>query len=150
MFSFLIFVLIKIITTPNFSIPQEVYGLLIFTPIFANYTLWLFIGKEILFIENDLIEYKRTNGIITILKNYKIEKIKNIHTKEKKFKSDSFIDTEREMIKEMQRAFPFWINMGKIKFQHQNKNINILNGLNNSEIEEVCELLKNETEKQDK
>ncbi|WP_367768757.1 hypothetical protein AB3G33_09805 [Flavobacterium sp. WC2421] len=145
-----IFVILKIIITLNFNFPQELYGLLICTPIFANYALWLYKGKEILSIENDLIEYIRTNGIITIRKKYEIQKIKNITTKEKKFKSDSFIDTKRELIKEMQRAFPFWINMGKINFQYQEKNINILNGINNSEMSEVCELLINEIEKRTK
>lgn len=145
-----ILLIIKMIITLNFKIHQDVYGLLLFTPIFANYFLWLFKGKEKLFLENDLLEHTRTNGIITIRKNYEIKKIKNILTAEKQFKSDSFIDTKRELIKETQRAFPFWLNMGKIKFQYENKNINLFNGLDNHEMIEVYEILKMEIEKRNK
>lgn len=145
-----ILLIIKMIITLNFNIDQEVCGLLLFTPIFANYFLWIYRGKEKLFIENDLLEHIRTNGIITIRKNYEIKKIKNIITAEKQFKSDSFIDTKRELIKETQRAFPLWLNMGKIKFQYENKNISLFNGLNTYEMFEVCEVLKMEIEKRNK
>jgi hypothetical protein len=150
MVPFFVIIIFKIIITLNFNIPQEGYGFLLLTPIFANYSLWLFNGKEILFLENDLIEYVRTNGIITIRKNYEIRKIKNIVTREKQFKSDSFLDTKRELIKETQRAFPFWLNMGKIKFQYENKNINLFNGLDNHEMIEVYEILKMEIENRNK
>ena len=102
MVPFFIIIVIKTLITFNFNFPQEIYGLLIFTPIFANYALWLYKGKEILIVENDLIEYIRTNGIITIRRNYEIQKIKNITTKGKQFRSESFIDTKREIIKETQ------------------------------------------------
>jgi hypothetical protein len=147
---FFILVIIKIIFTLNFNFPPEIYGLLLFTPIFTNYSLWLFKGKETLFFENDSLGYIRTNGIITIRKKYEIKKIKNIITIEKQFKSDSFIDTKREIIKDTQRAFPFWLNMGKINFQYGNKNINILNGLDNYEMIEVCKILNTELEKTNK
>ncbi len=147
--SFVIF-FIKLIITLNFNIPKDAYGILLLTPFFANYSLWLYKGKEKLFIENDSLEYVRTNGIITIRKNYEIKKIKNLIKAEKQFKSDSFIDTQRELIKETQRAFPFWLKMGKIKFQYENKNINILNVLDNYEMNEVFEILKIEIENRSK
>ena len=40
--------------------------------------------------------------------------------------------------------------MGKIKFQYENKNINLFNGLDNHEIIEVYEILKMEIEKRNK
>ncbi len=146
----IIIILIKAVFTLNFNFPEQLYGYLIFGLPFATYSLWLLIGKEKILIKNDIIEITKTNGILTFRKSYDIKKIKNIETIKKKYKSDSFIDTKRENIREIRKAFPFWINMGKIKFQYENKNISIFNGLNNSEMIEVCEILKSEVEKRNK
>lgn len=140
----ILFTIIKSTINLNIDVPQEFFGLLIFGPIFLNYSLWLLIGKEKMFIEKDSVLYTKTNGILTFRKTYELNKIDKIEIKEKTYKSDSFIDTKREYLKEQQGAFPFWFRMGKIKIQYKNKEITIFNGLNNSEMNEVCKILNSE------
>ena len=141
------FLLFKSIISFDFNFSINIIGPLIFGPILANYSLWLFIGKEKMLIEKDTILYTKTNGIFTFRKIYKKSEITKISVIEKTYKSDSFIDTKRENIREQQRSFPFWIRMGKIEIHFKNKEVTIFNGLNNSEMNEVCEILKREIEK---
>lgn len=140
----LLFILFKSIFSLDFNFSSNLFGPLIFGPILANYSLWLFIGKEKLLIEKETILYTKTNGIFAFKKIYKKSEITKIAVIEKTFKSDSFIDTKRENIREQQRAFPFWIRMGKIEIHFKNKELTIFNGLKNSEMNEVFEILKSE------
>lgn len=141
------FLLFKSIFLFDFNFSINIIGALIFGPILANYFLWLLIGKEKMLIQKDTILYTKTNGIFTFRKIFNKCEIIKISVIEKTYKSDSFIDTRREYIREQQRAFPFWIRMGKIQIHFKNKEVTIFNGLNNSEMNEVFEILKREIEK---
>ena len=143
MISILIFWTLKAIITYDFNLPEKFIGYLIFGPIFLNIALWLLIGTEKIILRKDTLELTKSNRIITFKKSYELKEIKNITVVDKKYKSESFLDTKREKIREKQRL-PFWWKMGKILFEYKGKKTNILNGLNNSEMSEVCEILKNE------
>jgi hypothetical protein len=136
-----ILVLIKIVISLNFNIPEELYGLVLFTPIFANYSLWLLKGKETLIFEEENVKYIKTNGIITFSKIFEKKDIKNLKPIVKTYLSDSFLDVQREKIRELQRAFPFWIRMGKIVFVYKGNSKTIFNGLNNAEMIEVSKII---------
>ena len=143
--SFCIFFLLKsIIFSHKFHFEQ--IGSLILGFIFLNYALWLIAGNEKMHIYRDSILITKTNKLITLKKTYEINKIIKITKREKQYKSESFLDERRERIKEKQRAFPFWQNMGRISFSYKTNGITIFSGLDDSELEIVYKLLKEKVE----
>ena len=90
-----ILVLIKIVISLDFNIPEELYGLVLFTPIFANYSLCLLKGKETLIFDKNKVTYIKTNGIITLSKSFEKKDIKNLKPIVKTYPSDSFLDVQR-------------------------------------------------------
>jgi uncharacterized membrane protein len=139
-----ILVFIKRVISLDFKIPDELYGLILFTPIFANYSLWLLKGKETLIFDKENVTYIKTNGIIKLSKIFEKKNINNLKPIEKTFKSDSFLDTQREKIRELQRAFPFWIRMGKIVFVYKGNSKTVFNGLSNAKMIEVSKIINEE------
>jgi len=116
----------------GFATPFDlnIFGYLIVCPLITMYALWLINGTEKIILDGKKLILIRSNGIIQISKIYETNQIHNLRLRKRKYPTESFLDTRRERIREKQRAFPFWYKMGKIEFDYQDKNITILNGLN--------------------
>ena len=135
------------ILKPDFQFHQEFIGYFIFFPIFSLYVMWLVFGYEQVIINKQSIELLKSNRIFTKRKIYLISDVKSIGVIEKKFKSDKWIDVQRERIREKQRAFPFWIRMGQLKLITKNSEVTFFNGLSNKETQLMKEKIGNEIEK---
>lgn len=139
------FVLIKSLIISH-QVKFEIIGGIILGFTLINYALWLLIGKEKMLIEINSIVITKTNKLLTLSKTYEINKITKIKKREKQYESDSFLDVRRERIKEKQRAFPFWINMGRISFSYKTNGITVFSGLKDSELEIVYKLITEKIE----
>ncbi len=135
------------ILKPDFQFHQEFIGYFIFFPIFSMYSMWLTFGYEKVIINNQSIELLKSNRIFTKRKTYPISEVKSIRVIEKRFKSDKWIDAQRERIREKQRAFPFWIRMGQLKLITKNVEVTFFNGLSNTESQLMKEKIENEIKK---
>lgn len=131
----------------DFQFHQEFIGYFLFFPIFSMYSMWLIFGYEKIIINNQSIELLKSNRIITKRKVYTISEVKSIELIEKRFKSDKWIDVQRERIREKQRAFPCWIKMGQLKLSTKNGDVTFFNGLSNTETQLMKEKIENEIEK---
>jgi len=138
---------VLVISKPDFQFQQEFIGYFIFFPIFLMYSMWLIVGYEKVIIHEQTIELIKSNRIFTKRKCFLISDIKSIEIVGKKYKSDKWIDVKRERIREKQRAFPFWIRMGKLKLVTKNENITFFNGLSDVNVRIVKDQIVREIEK---
>lgn len=135
------------ILNPDFQFHQEFIGYFIFFPILSMYSMWLIFGYEKVIFNKQSIELIKSNRILTKRKTYPISHIKSIEVIEKRFNTDKWIDIQREQIREKQRAFPFWIKMGRLKLITKNGEVTFFNGLSNMDIQPMKTRIKDEIEK---
>ncbi len=131
----------------DFQFQQEFIGYFVFFPIFSMYSMWLIFGYEKVIIYNQNIELLKSNRIVTKRNTYPISDIESVEAIEKKFKTDKWIDVQRERIREKQRAFPFWIRMGQLKLITKNGEVTFFNGLSIKETQPMKEKIEKEIEK---
>lgn len=106
------------------------------------FLLWLIKGTEKLVFTNDYMEITKSNTIITLSKKYYYKNITEIEIRENTYQINPKIDSKLEAIVEKRRAFPFWINMGKIKFKYKGRSINIISEIKEYDALEIIKTLK--------
>jgi hypothetical protein len=92
----------------------------------------------------------KTNGIFTFSKKFDKNKITKITISRELLNPKNFIEYYREIIKEHRKVFPFWINVGRIKFTYKMSAITFFNGLNDEELNSICEVINSEIENRNK
>ena|SRR6218665_1836718 len=122
------------------NIPEIIIaGLMAF--LFLQVSLWYFRGRERIEANSNKFIFVRTNGMLTLRKTVEAREIKEITVNPRTFPNDTFLDKNRQWIKEMQGAILFWNNMGRLEFKIGNSSKSFFNGLTEKTARETIQTL---------
>jgi len=143
----ILIILFLMFKNSKFKFNLDYIGLLTFFSILFNYSMWFTFGYEKIIIKGDLIKIIKSNRIFSFKKSINICDIESINLYKRRSKSEQFIDIQSERIRDMQRAFPFWIKMGKIILKTKTTRKTIFNGLSEEQAFEMKNILETELNK---